>query len=170
MKNKTSRGVSVLKEYDNLIFYRLNCDCLNEDCDITFTLEYDKEFGSVELQFYTDLEWTSYWGNDNWFIRQWKKIKYSFRLLFKGHIKLENQLLIQDEQHLKDFLNALEEGCKKLREYKYKKMFDRIQNPYTYDGNEEETYTIFKHDEKLFDIDLNEDDVIELVKTLNDKE
>jgi hypothetical protein len=103
----------VTHEFKDAIFYRVACDCGDERCDLTLTLELD-EHGIIFLNIYKKLRASSYWGN-YWnhfdFIRVfWNKIKMTFKIWTQGYIEVEESTVFQNEDHIENFIKALEEG------------------------------------------------------------
>jgi hypothetical protein len=113
--------VMKVHESDTWIVYRLACDDGDQDHDMTFEIEYDKKLNMIFFNFYKRLAWCAYWQTDNWFTCQWKKIKAVFRMLFLGYIEVEESMIINDPKHMKNFIDALKEGQKKLEKLSYKK-------------------------------------------------
>ena len=118
-----SNNVSKLSEYEDAVFYRVNCSCMGEDCDLTLEMEYDKKCNCIDLNIYSDLKWSAYWGSPycKWYSILWRKIKAVIRLLFIGHIEVSEGILIQDKEHIDAFIEALQEGSKKLERKEVKK-------------------------------------------------
>lgn len=95
--------------------YRLACDCTNEDHDITFDFDYDKDFNVAELQFSMNFDNTvdnyENWYEDNIFKRFFKKLyfrlKYSLLILFKGYVKVYHDVVFTNPEHIDSFINAL---------------------------------------------------------------
>jgi hypothetical protein len=115
---KISYRIMKTNEFKDAVFYRIACDCGSPDHDMGLEIEFD-EYPMMTLHIYKDLEASTYWGQPNWFQRQWKKIKFSLRLFFTGYIKVQEELLIQDEEHIDSLIQALQEGkeiLKKKRE------------------------------------------------------
>jgi len=96
--------------YDDAIFYRLLCYCGSDDHAIALELERDKELDMLFLRMFTKMEWNVYWEDVNWMTRLYRKVKAAFKLLFYGYIELEEELVINGERHINDFIKALEEG------------------------------------------------------------
>jgi len=101
-------------EFNNAVYYKVECDCGSNDHMITIELEYDKDLADISMNFYTQVSWSSYWGNYNWFERIWKRITAATKIIFTGWIALEESFLIRGGDHLDTFIEALEEGKRKL--------------------------------------------------------
>ncbi len=102
-------------DFDKSVFYRVACDCTEPDHDMTIEMEIDNDFPNIGLHIYAKLESSVYWGGSNWFERQWKRIKYSMSLLFKGWIEVEQEFLFINDEHISNFIEALEDGREKMR-------------------------------------------------------
>lgn len=112
-----SDRVMKTSEYDDCVFYKLDCSCMNDGCMTTIEMSYDKDIEEITLTFYKKLMWASYWGDLNWFQRQIKNIKAAIRILFTGQIDLEESMCIAGPGHIQSFIDALQEGRKKLIDY-----------------------------------------------------
>jgi len=96
------------------IFYKVICECGN--CDMDLELEYDPEINFIELYFFKDISALDYDYSWNIFKRIYWRIKTALKILFKGRIYMDGSLTIRSEQHINDFIFALQEGQKKLKE------------------------------------------------------
>jgi hypothetical protein len=94
-------------------WYRIECSCglKQHACDIS--LEVDKELEIISAKFFVEFYACSY--SDKWCERLWWRIKSSFKLLFLGYIDLEHYFLFKDENHIKSFISALNEGIKEIK-------------------------------------------------------
>ena len=113
-----SNNVMELNDYGDMVFYRVACACGSNDCDCDISLEYDKNIKTISMIFYKNLYW-----NDNYshkmFITRWlSRLKVSLKVLFTGHIKVNEEFLIQSEKHIDDFITALQEGKEKIKKNK----------------------------------------------------
>jgi hypothetical protein len=108
------KSVMKIHETKNCVMYRLECDCRSPECDLILDLERDED-GFVFLNLYKDLEWASYWGDDPWYTRIWRRITCSIRVLFKGYIKVEGTFVMREDQ-LDGFMKALKEGREQIKE------------------------------------------------------
>jgi hypothetical protein len=98
-------------EFNDSIFYRAACSCGSNKHDIMIEFEYDEDIPSVIfLNFYKNIVWCSHWKNLNWFGRVWKRIKCSLKMLFTGYIELEESFIIEGEEDINAFIEALIEG------------------------------------------------------------
>lgn len=111
--NKISTGVSKLKEWDDSVWYKVNCACGDSDCDAIITFDFDKDCG-INITFYKTIRWCDYNHNIWFFQRFWLRIKMAIQILFKGYIEFEGSFIIQNENHLNDFITALQEGKEKM--------------------------------------------------------
>ena len=103
-----------IDEFKDSITYRASCDCTSQDCDMTLDLEVDRKCKMILLSIYKDLHWSSSWGaNDNWFLDKWIRIKTSIKMLFTGHVEVQESFIMRDTQ-IDDFVKALKDGKEKL--------------------------------------------------------
>jgi len=108
---------NVMEQWDfgKSIFYQVGCGCGNKECNMVVELEYDE--GTMYLNFYKDVAFSVYWNDTNIFTRTWRRIKYALRILFTGHIELEETHVFHDPEHIDAFIEALLEGKERLLEY-----------------------------------------------------
>jgi len=104
-----SYGVMRTMNYEDTIMYRVMCDCKSPDHETTISIEYDKDINMVSLSFYKDVCWCPYW-ETKWYNKIWKRITGTLRMLFTGYIELEEEFLIQDDEHIKNIITALIDG------------------------------------------------------------
>jgi hypothetical protein len=112
----TTFGVMKIHEFDDSIYYRVACQCGEPECDLTLTLSFDKKCGFLELVMYKNLKASAHWGSF-WnyfdFIRVWKnKLKMIWIIATKGYIEVCEENLIQGEEHIDNFILALQQGKK----------------------------------------------------------
>lgn len=117
----TSFRVMKLHEFEKSVFYRVACDCGAKDCDLSLIIEYDEELNYISLNMYKNLHASAHW-NYGWkyfdFIRVWQnKIKMIKDILCKGYIEVQEEFLIKDENHINEFIEALEEGKEYIKKY-----------------------------------------------------
>ena len=105
------------EEFDDAIYYRLPCASGSDDHDVTLEFEHDKKIPDmIFLNMYKDLAWSSYWGyNDNFFTRLLNRIKTAIRILFVGYIEVEESFILQGEDHIDSFIEALKEGKRLMK-------------------------------------------------------
>lgn len=102
----------------NSIFYRIACDCTDEQCDLTLELEIDANYKAVYLNLYKKLIASAHWGyNSRWGWFDWvrvikNKIQMCYRIITKGYIEVSESFIIKDEEQIKGFIDALNEGKK----------------------------------------------------------
>ena len=117
-----SNKVMKLGEYDlsdqYSVWYRIACGCMYEEHDCTITIKQDFEWRQdIDLVFYKKVSWADYHGRNDNFISRWvSRIKCSLKVLFTGYIELEEDFLIHGEEHIDNFIQALEEGKQKIKE------------------------------------------------------
>jgi hypothetical protein len=106
--------VMLTDEFENDIFYTVACHCGAKECSLELELEHDTKINDITLRIYTDLQWRAYWGTNNIFQEFWKRITGACRMFFTGKIKVYDELLIQNQEHMQSFIDALKEGKQKL--------------------------------------------------------
>ena len=107
-------NIMKVKEFDEAIFYKTSCDCLGGDHVHTLILEYDNKHKNISLSLCGNIG--CYEKNyDSWFIKIWERIKLCKKLLFTGNFELEDVFDFNGEDHIKDYIKALEKGIKKLK-------------------------------------------------------
>lgn len=118
-----SNNVMKLNEWGESILYRVACQCSDPQCDLLIELcinEDDPSLG-LTLHMYKDLTASSYsldYCNSDFleFFRVlWNKIKMCSKIIFKGYIKETGELIITSNKHVNAFIEALQEGSKKIR-------------------------------------------------------
>lgn len=119
MSKEKSFRMMKTEEFEDSIYYRAACDCGSKDHDILIEIELDKKIPDVVfLNFYKDVCWCSNWGNLNFFQRWIKKIKAVFRMIFTGYIELEESFIFRGEEHIKEFIEGLNEALRKIQDKK----------------------------------------------------
>ena len=103
-------------EFKDGIYYRTACSCGSDDHEIDLEIEYDKDCQDITLHMYAKVEWSSHWGDMNWFKRIWLRIKAATKIIFTGWIDLQEDFIINKTEHIDTLIEALEEGKKKLLE------------------------------------------------------
>jgi len=96
--------------------YRISCDCIDEDCDLTIWFDYDKEFNIIELNMYKKHYIHEENILNNIFIKILKQIKYRIsmiiKILFTGKIEIYDGIILRDPEHIQNFIDALNESKK----------------------------------------------------------
>ena len=118
MTEKISYRVMKTDEFNNSVFYKVECDCRSDDhiLGVEISLEHGKEISSMLfLTFYKKLQWTSWWQADWFYERWWKKAKLVCAVLFNGYIELDSDIILQGEEHIQGFIDAVNEGLNKIK-------------------------------------------------------
>jgi hypothetical protein len=113
--SKISTKICKTHEFEDSIFYKLNCGCGCDDY-LEFEYVYSNFTNHSKLKFYKKLVWVDYYYTDNIFTRFIKRIKACFSIIFKGRLTINDEFLISNKDQLDDFINALQEGKKKFIE------------------------------------------------------
>ncbi len=119
----TSRNIMKTGQYSDSIMYKASCSCSCKDHDLYIFVEKDKELNSINLEFdaniyFIDESLIGKKGKDLYITilkNIWLRIKKSFRLLFTGYLEMETTFIIDKEDQMKDFINALIEGIEHLK-------------------------------------------------------
>lgn len=109
-----SHKVMKMDEFNEAVFYKADCSCGMDDHIATIEMEYDHRINDISINFYKKIAWCSHWGNYNWFERKWKQLQASIKLLFTGYIELEETFTLEGGEHLDSFIDALNEGKRKV--------------------------------------------------------
>ncbi len=117
-----SRNINKIGESDDFISYRAQCACLDENHRHDIIIEVD-DFGEINIRIFTNLEF--YDDEKNWFLKIWKRIKLAFRVIFIGYGYLNSTLLFDNNEQISDYIKALNEGMKKMEEYKKNKEIEK---------------------------------------------
>lgn len=117
-----SKNIMKIYESEDSIDYVLNCSCCSEDHLTRIEIEHNQNVAEeITMSFHKTMVWTSQWGDINWFLRMWKRLKASYRMLVTGWIDIEEYVILEDEEHIDNLIFALEEGRKKVKEYNDKR-------------------------------------------------
>jgi len=99
------------------IIYRAACRCQSPDCDMVLELEVDEKYLDTSLFIYKTLRASAHWaGPDGYweyfdFIRVFiNKLKMMWKILLTGEIKVDEDFMFDDANHIDEFLTALEDG------------------------------------------------------------
>jgi hypothetical protein len=98
------------------VYYSIACDCGNKDHDMEVDFEWDD--GIMEMFLYKTFYWKDYYVNYSWYFKIWKRISASLKLLFGGYVEMQGDILIMEEEHIDSFIEALQEGKRKIVEWK----------------------------------------------------
>lgn len=118
-----STGVMKQYETENYIVYQLGCDCGDPECNVLVTIEMDKEYPFVGMTYYKTFH---FWYSTNYTDEILEKIKNfcksivwriksAFKILFIGHIEIKSDICFQNEEHICDLIQALNEGHQHLK-------------------------------------------------------
>lgn len=137
---KTKKGVMLVNQYDDCITYRIACSCGEPEHDIYMTVELDNSIPSMmTLEFYKDVYYFDHYRKDvlwfdecikkfksgkkkesikyfidntisHFFKNLWYRLKKATRLVFTGYLKMNEDFLLEGEEHINNFIEILEEG------------------------------------------------------------
>ena len=158
MESQFKKKISLMNEFEESIMYRCECSCGDNEHTVTLDFEIDKRFGSGSLNFYKDISFSHHYIYRDvlWFdkileqkniiaallyylkntiiypIRVfWCRLKNASRLLFTGYLKMESDFLIDEGEHLDNFILALQEGRDMLMEKRNKLNLPNVKKPKT---------------------------------------
>ena len=101
-----------ISEHEKAIFYKASCLCGEEE--VTIELEKD-DFDQISMNIYATIRHSVYYGNWNWFSQQRRRLINTLKYLFLGELKMQTEIIMDDERQIDDFIKALEEGKKRLK-------------------------------------------------------
>lgn len=111
-----SKNVMKTDEFKDSIFYRAACSCGSNEHDVTIEFEIDEDIPSMLfLNFHKKVAWCPSWSNLNLFQRIGSRIACSLEMIFTGYIELEESFIIQGEEDINSFIEALKEGKKLIK-------------------------------------------------------
>jgi hypothetical protein len=126
----TSNRISKISEGDKHIFYKAECACsLPNHSHIIEISDSMSDLGILEMTFYStqvDKDWWKIPDKDHphalknmWWAFK-RRIVCAFNILFKGYYETEVDFMLQGEEQIRDYINALEEGLAKIKNEKQK--------------------------------------------------
>lgn len=96
------------------IMMRAACDCAREDCDIHIDLEYDREFGTIDMTFSKNVYFFDYIRDPETaadkIINIIHRVKIGIKLIFTGYIEMNEDFTFIGEDQITDFIKALQQG------------------------------------------------------------
>lgn len=130
-----ANGIMIVYESPNSKMYRVNCECGNPDDDIIFEIEVNQS-GVISVSTYTT-QFTDHWSkrfkpnykieNDtirtvDWYSKDFintiiNKIKLTWQIWIKGHIKYEQSTIMNEQQAL-NYAKTLEHAIEELKKYR----------------------------------------------------
>jgi hypothetical protein len=125
---------------DTSIWYTVACHCGSDDHNISMVLEYDKSINMLVVNFYKSVNYSaefSYKHDSDTLVDVakdkvkiiWKRIKDATILLFTGNVEMEADFILQEPQHIQDFIDAMIEG----REYCLGKNLSNVRDDLSVD-------------------------------------
>lgn len=103
-------------EFDDSIYYRVACQCGDPQCDLTLEIDYDKKIGTINLfmskKLMASAHWGGYWKYCDFIRVIWKKLGMIWDIATKGYIEVSEETMIQGEEHIDNFIEALQQGKK----------------------------------------------------------
>jgi len=85
---------------------------MSEEHDVILELEIDEDIDNmIFLNFWKKIYWSANWkSNDNWFRNILFRIKGALKILFFGYLEFQEDFILEGEEHIDSFINALKEG------------------------------------------------------------
>lgn len=117
-----SNRISKTSEYDDSVIYKAQSSC--HCCDMDIIMEIEEDLNELEISFHKKIGISSEY-DLNWFKEVWNQIKLGFKVLFTGYSEMIGSFYFQDEEQINDFVEALSEGMRKL---KNKQMINESKN------------------------------------------
>jgi len=112
------KGVAMISEYDDFIYFRTMCGCSACEHDQNVQLSISEE-GILDLTIYSNYEHVVDCQYDSpWYMEYWRRIKSSMQLLFTGYLSMNAGLTFDDADHLECYIDGLQDGLDKLKQKK----------------------------------------------------
>lgn len=105
------KSIENIRYDDDFIWYKTTCSCGSYDISFQFVhlgkgfKEYSLSFG-VASKYPT---WTCKWYKD-W----WLRIITAIKILAGNNIEFEEEFIFKDKKHVREFIDAIEEGLAKI--------------------------------------------------------
>ncbi len=106
------KKVSCEAEYPDSIWYKTTCACGDNNMTLWFTIREE-----ILALYFTVSANVPYYGEGNWFVIFWKRLRAAIRCLFGYELEYHEELIFSDHEHVRDFIGALKEGLEKTREW-----------------------------------------------------
>ena len=119
-----AEGIMKSMNHEDLVMYRVACDCGSPEHDAQFMLELDEEGHDVTLHVYTEVK-TAWWRERVKVHYDWRyefeyfanavlnRISLAWDVLFKGHFVMESHTLIKRQQAV-NLAGALNSSIRQL--------------------------------------------------------
>ena len=99
----SDNNYKIMKHAD--YYYIVGCACCSDDCNLHFIVDNEglSIFGTLSAfnHYYDSNFFVNFWRNTKW------KIKSICSILFNGYIEADTELIINDENHIDNIINAL---------------------------------------------------------------
>ena len=115
--NNPSYGISIVKEYDDAIFFHLACDCISPEHTYVLEMEFDDQCGDISLNIWSEMCVHSLY-DTNWFTCQWNKLKGIWKIIFGIPFVYTSDVCFTNDKHITSFIEALEYGREKIKNHK----------------------------------------------------
>ena len=109
-------------EFEDAVFYRAGCSCGDKSCDMVLALEKgdwidDRKLEGITLGVFKDVHWGDEWETEDPFLKRiWRRVTCALRMLVCGYVEMNGWFIFEDEEQIRDYIKALEEGITHLKE------------------------------------------------------
>lgn len=101
-----SYRVMRIREFNNSMMYKIDCACGYDDHSIKMEIEHDKEFDAIYLRFIKTVEWNE--KGEKWYTKLFDRLKCAFTMLINGTIDMEEVFILEGNDHIDAFIEAIE--------------------------------------------------------------
>lgn len=140
MKPETpAEGISVTRRFEDSIFYKVDCQCGNNDDEINFEIEIDEDANDISLKQWT-VQKTDWWTEfvkprydiDNEYLQglHWlwtgfinglaTRLRLTKNIWWDGYVRYESYTILGKQQAL-NYADALKQGVEHLEQVKQSK-------------------------------------------------
>jgi len=114
--------METLINHKDYIVYRTSCECMDESCTLTLTLEreeYGEEYkisglqGMISLTIDQKQFWYSDW-RDKPLKMFWKRFIASMKMLFTGSLETHSSFIFRGENHIREMINTISQDLDKI--------------------------------------------------------
>lgn len=119
----TSRNICRIGSYDNSLWLKAHCTCMDNDHVHTLNLDFDEELDILDLVIYHK-SFTAYKDNfhckgfwqhlEYWYKDKVQRFKWIMSIIFRGYIETEASFEFHGIEQINDYLSALANGRDKI--------------------------------------------------------
>jgi hypothetical protein len=113
--SKIARNISILNEYTDVTWYTHTCSC---GCGEHYILEVSspEDTELISLNIYADVKAYNRKSRNNilinFFLNVYWRICTALKVLFKGHIELQTEIIMTSKGGVADYISALQKASK----------------------------------------------------------